>query len=815
MRRSAILLILTVVIFSSVQFGSAQGSNTSPLKDQSWVRLGGPQGGIGYDIRMNPENPDIMYVTDANAGIHKSLDGGKSWFQVNTGILTRTGPTGDIIPIFSASIDSNNPDTIWIGTQGEKGIYKSTDGGATWELKINGIKESSITFRGFTIDEHNSDIVYAAGEIPSHEWFGEVQNGFRFDKTKGKVYRTENGGDSWYAIWSGDNLARYVWLDPRDSDVIYISTGIFDREAANTDVSSGFPGGIGILKSTDGGKTWRVLDNDGELPPYYAGSLFMNPENPEVLLAAVGHDHWSFGGNSPNGVLLSEDGGESWKMVLEEHRGVMMAVEFCISDPKVAYAASSSYFYRSSDDGKTWTHLAKEEGFWGPPGIIGSQPIDIQCDPRDPNVVFVNNYIGGNLVSYDGGKNWETASRGYSGAQITGGIEVDPNKPGRLYVGARSGLFLSNDGGFSWQGLAYEPVRYNQINAIAVNPKNFEEIVSSPWDVCWGIAHSQTGGSSWSILEQGFPEGVCENEQEFVDLDFAPSDPSIIYLTGGDASCRFRHGCQETGPGIFQFDTDGRKTWKSITGEIFDGRNISGLSVHPTNSKILYVTTYAQGIFLSENGGDTWEEIGSGSGFQGARVLTINPFDPSILYVGTGGFGMFRSEDGGSSWALVSSGLHPEAFIVDIVVDPSNPNNVWAADVRGGVFYSADYGKTWTEVNQGLTNRSITALGISSDGLTLYAGSDGGGVFRLSVHDQAFFDEHMTPLVETTSPTSPTLIPPTKLATEPPEIVSAEATDVPEEPGSNSTCLGSLIIPFAFLGLISWKRRNQRGLNDM
>ena len=79
----------------------------------TWQLTSGPPGGLGYDIRMDPRNPDVMYVTDAWAGAFKSLDGGANWFPINNGITTRTGRSLDGIPVFSLSIDPNNPDTLW------------------------------------------------------------------------------------------------------------------------------------------------------------------------------------------------------------------------------------------------------------------------------------------------------------------------------------------------------------------------------------------------------------------------------------------------------------------------------------------------------------------------------------------------------------------------------------------------------------------------------------------------------------------------------------------------------------------------------
>jgi hypothetical protein len=128
-------------------FDDIEISGPPPPVLPTWVKTGGPVGGIGYDIKMRTGNPDVLYVTDANSGLHISTDGGQTWVASNQG-LTRNGISGDAVPIFCATVDPNNPDTVWVGTQNARGIYKSVDGGKTWIPRINGIVESNgISFR--------------------------------------------------------------------------------------------------------------------------------------------------------------------------------------------------------------------------------------------------------------------------------------------------------------------------------------------------------------------------------------------------------------------------------------------------------------------------------------------------------------------------------------------------------------------------------------------------------------------------------------------------------------------------------------------
>ncbi|MCK5673667.1 MAG: hypothetical protein KAH95_09830, partial [Spirochaetales bacterium] len=129
----------------------------APAVKSSWVRTGGPPGGLGYDIRMCSDNPNAMYVTDAWAGVFKSTDGGAHWSPANNGIQTRAGASGDAVPVFCLTVDPHNNDIIWIGTQDTRGIFKTTNGGDSWTQMDNGIIETNgITFRGFTVDPRSS-----------------------------------------------------------------------------------------------------------------------------------------------------------------------------------------------------------------------------------------------------------------------------------------------------------------------------------------------------------------------------------------------------------------------------------------------------------------------------------------------------------------------------------------------------------------------------------------------------------------------------------------------------------------------------------
>jgi photosystem II stability/assembly factor-like uncharacterized protein len=685
--------------------------------DPAWVRTGGPPGGLGYDVRMRPDDPDVMFVTDAWAGVFRSDDGAETWHPVNEGITTRAGPSGDAIPIFSLTIDPHDPDIVWAGTQNVRGIFKSTDGGFTWTETVNGVVEDEgITFRGFTVDPRSSDIVYAAAEVSSWVWSGEPRQGLEWDMTAGVVYKTIDGGDSWFEVWRGDNLARYVWIDPDDPDVAYLSTGIFDREAANSVPESRTAGGVGVVKSSDAGATWTEV-NDG-MGNLYVGTLFMHPFDHAMLLAGTGNNRYYV----QNGAYLTDDGAASWSRVLSEDN--ISAVEFT-SDPEIAYAGSERAIYRSEDRGRTWELVTGGDG-WGPPGVRAGFPIDLQADPRDPDRVFVNNYGGGNFVTTDGGRSWEAASTGYTGA-LTRAVDADPSEPGRVYAAVRSGLFVSDDGGSTWRGLGFGPAHALEFHAIAVDPADSRHLVAaSNWAPVLLASHD--GGRSWEHVGPQLDEGMAWRV-----VEFAAAEPSVLYAGSGAFFSAGQFDDEIEAAGIYA-SRDGGGHWEPINTDVTAAAQIADLAVHPEHAGFVYAASSTHGLMRTFDGGLGWEQVTAGLP-GGARALSVafDPRDPKIQLAGFIRHGLYRSDDEGDRWVRIAAGLNPESTISDIVFHPSQPGLAFAADVHSGVYRSDDAGLTWRVAAEGLRTRAVNALALSADGAHLYAATEGEGVYRLDL----------------------------------------------------------------------------------
>jgi len=708
---------------SAVYIDDIQVFGQAPDTSEAWVRTGGPLGGLGYDVRMRPDNPDIMYVTDAWAGVFISTDSGKTWHPSNQGINTRTGESGDAIPVFSLTIDPHDHDIIWIGTQNVRGIFKSTDAGKTWVEKDTGIIEyEGITFRGFTVDPRSSDIVYAAAELASYAWSNQEQLGREFDKTKGVVYKTVDGGENWTAVWRGDNLARYIWIDPSKPDVLYISTGIFDREAADSNSTTNKSGGEGVVKSTDGGQTWQSV-NTG-LDNLYVGTLFMHSDNPDVLLAGTGNNAYPDSG----GAYLTTNGGISWQQVILNEN--INAVEFSLSDPNIAYAGSAGAIYRSEDRGQTWRKVSVGTEGWGAPGVRAGFPIDFQVDPRDPNRIFANNYGGGNFLSIDGGQIWTVASDGYTGAQVRA-IAVDPTSQATVYAAARSGFFASTDGGNSWTGRNTPPAYHLEWNAVAVDPSNPQHLLASNnWDPI--ILQSHDSGKTWSWAGDRLAEGMAWRV-----IAFAPSDTKIVYA---GSSAFYSAGVFDNlmpAAGVY-VSHDGGATWSSANDALSENANVIDICIDPTDPQIVYAATGTNELLKSYDAGGSWTAIDFTIPVtKPVRLVAVHPDNSKIIYTSIAFSGLYRSDDGGITWQLSMNGMAPESRIYDIVFDPKDSQVLYAADSMSGVYQSTNGGRLWRQINTNLDKRAVKQLAISTDGLHLYAATEGGGVYRLDINGEA------------------------------------------------------------------------------
>ena len=700
---------------------------------QQWQKTGGPIGGLGYNIKIHPSNNQIIYITDALSGIHKSIDGGNTWIPKNNGITSRNGDSNDAIPVFTVAIDQNTPTTIWAGTQYDSGIYKSTDSGDNWVKKNSGITETNIVFREISVVNGDSNTIYASGEVPTGN------QGNEFEKVSGVIYKSNDGGDNWAKIWSGDSLARWLCIGANPMNLVS-STGIFDREASNTV-------GMGILKSSDSGINW-TQSNIG-----ITGSLFiggMSDASTAGLLYIATGNNAEVNYNTPikGGVFKSTNGGTTWTQVISSTdmilpgytEDVFNAVKIAPSNNDIVYAASAYAFYRSADGGTTWTGhrggTITSPTSWGPSGIRAGVSIEITIDNTNPDILYAANYSGGIFKSTDGAQTWQVLGTGYTGATIHK-IATDTQNSSTFINIGRSGPFKSTNNGSTYDGLFYKDASSAEWYGVAIHPTNSNTLFIS--DEHEGLLlKSTTGGTSWTTkFNHPIAEASTFNKRHGAkEIVISKSNSDVMYA--GYAYQSFYSDPDNTtfpnSYGVYK-STDGGENWtqSGTTGITATNLNVTALAVNSTNENSVYIGLRGDGLFHSIDGGVNWINIGQGITDQTIHGVVLAD-NNSIIYAATKSKGVYKSIDGGTNWSQVltevnSSTEFPIKLITSIAVNPTNKNNIVVGDIHTGVYMTTDAGTNWTETNIGLTNRAITSLSFSSDGKTLFSGTKGQGVF--------------------------------------------------------------------------------------
>jgi photosystem II stability/assembly factor-like uncharacterized protein len=468
--------------------------------------------------------------------------------------------------------------------------------------------------------------------------------------------------------------------------------------------------------------------------------------------------------------------------------------------------AAESLIWRSDDAGKTWQEFAMRTRD-RPSGL----PIDLQVDPRDPYRIFVNNYGGGNFLSEDGGESWVEASQGYTGSKVNDVI-VDPQDPAKVM--ARN--FSSQDGGQNWK-----PAEIPEFETYALWPEASADktrVIAASVDVWAGYI----GSSDWLSmqlvdLDTELAAGRIEDERMLIAaLASSPTADQVLYAGFAHGNCS--QGVWErclgvATPGFFR-SVDGGSHWERLENVPWHPYATLSIDLDPQKDGILYVGT-AVGLYFSQDGGESWEHlrdldrvtnqvpvvdwsvIPTGLEASIVRDVRIDPFNTNTLYAAATPGGVYRSDDGGKTWMQVAAGMDPNEPVYVLLPDPFRPSVLYTSSAVSGVFVSTNRGESWSLMSDGLLVRNIRGLSITGDGRHLYAGSIGGGVFRMD-----FFGD--PPFVPPPAIEEPTSQPEN---TEPAGEATALLTPTPQDVKARLKlpCLGGTL-PLVVIGLALLKR---------
>ncbi len=637
---------------------------------------------IGY-IAIDPKNPSVVWLGSGENnnqrsvsygdGVYKSEDGGRTWRNVG---LTKTEHIARIVidPRDSNVVYVAAPGPLWKGG-GERGLYKTTDGGKTWSQSL--IKVGDYTgCSDVVMDPRNPDHLFAATHQRERRYFGMIHGG-----PESGLWQSTDAGKTWTAARGGfpaGELGR-IGLNyaPSNPEMIYAQV-------------EGPEGRGGLYRSTDNGATWEKRNSYDDQGQYYS-KVVVDPANPDrvyvmdlnIMVSDDGgrtlaplptrnkhvdnHDIWVDPKND-NHYLVGCDGGlyesfdraASW--IFKANLSTAQMYDVAVSEDAPFY-----YVYGGTQDNNSFGCPARTKNAAIVSGdcfiTMGGDGFYSRVDPKDPDTIYAN-MQNGLMVRFDR----RTGERVTIQPQPAKGdpamrwnwdapVIVSPHSNTRLYFGAQR-LYRSDDRGDSWRAVSPDLTRnldrnklplmgkvwpvdaiqknvstalYDNISAIAESPKQEGLIYAGTDD---GLVQvTEDGGKSWHKVEK--PAGVPEDA--YVQRILASQhDAGTVYVAYEN------HQNGDFKPYLIK-STDKGKTWLNISGDLPERGGVYAIAEDHVNPKLLFAGTEF-GLYYTNIGGEKWTKLNIGLPTIMVRDLAIQK-QLNDLVIGTFGRGIYVLDD--------------------------------------------------------------------------------------------------------------------------------------------------------------------------
>ena len=649
-------------------------------------------GSIGA-IAIAPSDPNIVYVGTGEGnprnnasigdGMYKSVDGGAHWTKIG---LEKSDKIARLI------VDGRNADIVYAcvlgrewGPNEERGVYKTTDGGASWRKVL--YLDAQTACSDISADPNNSNVLYA-GMYTYRRWAWYLASG----SGNTSVWKSVNGGQTWERLSGPDKLNGLprkamdrigVAVAPSDPDIVYVISETKDEGE--------------LWRSDDAGRTWRTVNRDPNINfrPFYYADIRVDPKNPNRVFTLSG------------GLYFSDDGGRTFATIARDVHGDHQAMWIDPVDPRYILSGSDGGWQVSRDGGKNWDvvntfaftqfyHInydmqqpyrvcggLQDNGNWcGPSNSLSGQGIraadwhnisggdgffalpvldkpwliysdsqggmlnltDVRSGVQKTIYPYPNRVgsVGDAMIGHKYRFNWNSP------------ITLSPQNPGVVYFGGNV-VFRSRNYGLSWDVISpdlttNDPKKQQSSGGEIVTDNTAAEfhstllsIAPSPLDstVIWtasddGLVHvTRDGGKTWTKTFTSVP-GLAPNAW-LATIEASHFDKGTAYVTAD------HHQDDDYRPYVYM-TTDFGATWKSIRGDLPDKAWWTHvIREDPKNRNLLYLGTEA-GVYASWDQGAHWHSLRGALPVTPVRDLLVHPRENDLL-IGTHGRGLYILDD--------------------------------------------------------------------------------------------------------------------------------------------------------------------------
>ena len=637
-------------------------------------------------VTVDPGNPNTIWVgTGENVGgrhvgygdgIYRSQDGGKTWKNMGLKASER---------ISKIIVHPENSDILFVAVQGplwtsggERGLYKSTDGGASWKKVLGGNEWTGVT--DIAMDPGNPDFLIAA-TWQRHRTIAAYLGG----GPGSGIHRSTDGGESWEKLTTGlpkSNMGKIgLGISPFDSNVMYAAITL-DRRTG------------GVFISRDRGSSWTKQSDAvaGATGPHYYQELYVSPHKEgRIYLADVR-------------IQVSEDHGKTFSRLKELNKhSDNHSMNFIASDPDYLLVGTDGGIYESFDLAENWRFMGN---------LPLTQYYKLAVDDAEP---FYNVFGGTQDNGTHAGPSRTIYTEGIRNADwqhILGGdghqTATEPGNPGIVYGESQQGVLFRIDRVSGEQvyiqpqaGTGEPPERFNWDTPILVSAHDPARIYTASYRV-W---RSDNRGDSWETVSGDLTQGLDRIGQPIMERKQSWDNP---------------------------WDISAMSNYSTIT----------SLGESPVQEGILYVGTDDGLIQVTLDGGNSWKliEVGSISGIPATAFVNdirADLSDANTVYAALDNhkYGDFKpyiikSTDAGSSWKLISGTIDDRTLVWRLVQDHVRKDLLFAA-TEFGIWFTIDGGEKWVQMKGGLPTISFRDIQIQRRESDLVGASFGRGFFIL------------------------------------------------------------------------------------